>query len=150
MILSDKMIEDLIAMEKKATGGPWQTNSGYKHKHSIIEGISKSHKVDVIVDDGTYDEQFTGVQEPTDAQMIVALRNAAASLLDEVNASRDVIKDCESSLRGQIMGHFQMVQLPDGNIVRKYIKSHLGVAHENAVAHLAKFVGPSNTSGGEE
>lgn len=73
-----KTLDEIEAAAKKATPGPWQSCNGYQG-FGLIEGISKQYKVDVVVDDGTYDSQFTGVQKKCDAQYI-ALANPATVL----------------------------------------------------------------------
>lgn len=93
-------LSELEEKAKAATPGPWQSCNGYQG-FGLIEGISKQHKVDVVVDDGTYDERYTGVQKKQDAEFIASvnpetvLRLCAAlrASVDAMNTAANLLEE---------------------------------------------------------
>ena len=65
-------LQKLLELAEAATPGPWQACNGYEHPGALIEGVSAQHKVDVIVNDGTYAAHYNGVVKPEDAAYIAA------------------------------------------------------------------------------
>jgi hypothetical protein len=115
------VIEDLIAMEKKATPGEWQADQ--------CGDFWTRAETELVDEMEIYRGLGSTRYAPDDpnAIFIVSIRNAAASLLEEVRASREVIKNVASQ-----------VTWYDGNkhdVILTY-GSHV----ETAQAHLAKFV----------
>lgn len=63
--------------------------------------------------------------------------------LNKVNIENEKIRvclnDCITSMRGQILGHFENVRQLDGSIKREYIKNHTGVTLDKARECLASL-----------
>jgi len=78
-------LKELKAIASAATPGPWAAYNGYAFPGALIEGISKQGKVDVVVDDGTYDNRYQGVQRKEDAAHISAFNpQTVLSLLSDL------------------------------------------------------------------
>lgn len=102
-MITDDKLREWEELADKATPGPWQACNGYSFPGAVIEGISEQHKVDVVVDDGSYDEWGTGVQKKEDASFIAASREAVPALIAEVRELRAKLKILTNPSDGRCM-----------------------------------------------
>lgn len=83
-MISPEEIKEIRKLVDAATRGPWQSCNGDNFAGSCIEGIHYQNRVDVIVDDGLYDQHKVGVRKREDAAFIAVARTLVPRLLDEV------------------------------------------------------------------
>jgi len=83
-MISPEEIKEIRKLVDAVTRGPWQSCNGDNFAGSCIEGIHYQNRVDVIVDDGLYDQHKVGVRKREDAIFIAAARTLVPRLLDEV------------------------------------------------------------------
>ena len=85
-------LDSLKALEARATPGPWADYNGFQG-FGLIEGIAEQGKVTVVVDDGTYDNRYQGVQRKPDAAFIAASRNALPKLIEALEEAVGALEE---------------------------------------------------------
>ena len=91
-------LDSLKALEARATPGPWADYNGFQG-FGLIEGIAEQGKVTVVVDDGTYDNRYQGVQRKPDAAFIAASRNALPKLIEALEEAVGALEVCDLALK---------------------------------------------------